>query len=250
MKEHQSRLLKFGTSGNSKLDRKTLTFDLPAGYACPFALKCKAWVDRETGRICNGEHQEFRCFGVNAEVRFKDKVLAKHWHNFDLLKAAGGWKAMADLIDASLPDVCWYKVRIHSVGGDFYSLEYFKAWCEVARRHPDKIFYAYSKAIPIITREDLKPDNMKVTASWGGTHDELLEILGYPSARVVFSYEEAEELGLPIDHDDSHAIAADHDFALLLHGPQTAGSDASRALQELKQQGWTGYNKSRRGGSK
>lgn len=245
-----NKKLKFGTAGNSKLDSKTLTFDLPAGYACPFAVKCKAWVDRETGKVCNGRHQEFRCFGVNAEVRFKDKVLAKHWHNFELLKEARGWKKMADLIDKSIPDTCWEKVRIHSIGGDFFNVTYFKAWCEVARRHSDKIFYTYSKAIPIITREELKPENLRVTASWGGTHDEMLEQLGYPSARVVFSYEEAEELSLPIDHDDSNAVAADHDFALLIHGTQTAGSDASKALQKLKKQGWTGYSKCKKGGSK
>jgi len=246
--------LKFGTAGNSKLDSKTLTFDLPAGYACPFALKCKAWVDRKTGKVCNGEHQVFRCFGVNSEVRFKEGVLAKHWHNFDLLKEARTVKTMANLIDVSLPNTCWYKARVHSVGGDFYNLSYFKAWCEVARRHPDKIFYAYSKAAPIVTREDLKPSNFKIAGSEGGTHDEIFEQLEYhPMVRVVFSYEEAEERGLEIDHDDSHAIDINRkkkDFALLLHGPQTAGSDASKALQELNKQGWHGYGKSKKGGSK
>jgi hypothetical protein len=242
--------LKFSL-GNSKLDGKTLIFDLPAGHTCPFAKACLCRVDRETGKLQDGEDVEFRCFGASSEVRFKN-VRDKHWHNYDLLKTAGlrSPRKMADLIEASLAGMKFAKVRIHANGGDFFSLSYFKAWCLVAANHPDKIFYAYSKAIPIITREGLKPDNFRVVASWGGTHDELLEQLGYPSARVVYSNEEAEELGLKVDHDDSHAVAADHDFALLIHGTQPAGSEASRAREELRRRGWAGYSKNKKGAVK
>ena len=243
LNELSTKLLKFSL-GNSKLDGKTLIFDLPAGYACPFARDCRSCVDLETGKIKDGPHTKFRCFGASSEARFK-QVWENHWYNYNLLKTAGfrSPRKMADLIEASLAGMKFAKVRIHANGGDFFSLNYFKAWCLVARNHPDKIFYAYSKAIPIITREDLKPDNVKVTASWGGTHDELLEQLGYPSARVVYSKEEAEELGLEIDHDDSHAVAADHDFALLIHGTQPAGSDASKAREALRRSGWSGYSR-------
>ena len=242
-----NQLLKFG-AGNSKLEGNVLTFDLPAGYCCPFAKECKSSVDLETKKIVDGKHCKFRCFGASSEVRLP-KVLAKHWYNFNLLKAAGlgSFQKMADLLDASLPDESKYiKVRVHSLGGDFFNVSYFKAWCEVARRHPNRIYYAYSKAAPIVTR-GLQPDNMRVVGSIGGTHDQIFEELGYPTARVVFSKEEAVALGLSIDHDDSHAVAADHDFALLIHGTQPVGSDAGKARQKLMKDGWTGYSRKSKG---
>ena len=61
---------------------------------------------------------------------------------------------------------------------------------------------------------------------------------GLKEARVVFSESEAAELGLAIDHDDSHAVENNgQSFALLLHGTQPAGSEASKALQALKASG-------------
>ena len=57
-------------------------------------------------------------------------------------------------------------------------------------------------------------------------------------AVVVFSEEEAAKLGLEIDHDDSLAIENNgHSFALLLHGTQKAGSDASQAQKIMKAKG-------------
>ena len=78
-----------------------------------------------------------------------------------------------------------------------------------------------------------------LTASYGGTHDHLIEEFNLRSAKVVFSEAEAAELGLEIDHDDSHAAVTprDNSFALLIHGTQPKGSAASVALKELKGQG-------------
>ena len=53
--------------------------------------------------------------------------------------------------------------------------------------------------------------------------------------------EEAEKLGLEIDHDDSHCFG-DKPFALLVHGTQEAGSDASKAISKQKRKEVTGYN--------
>ena len=55
--------------------------------------------------------------------------------------------------------------------------------------------------------------------------------------------EQAEELGLPIDHDDSHAALNGGSFALLLHGTQPKDSDASKALKALKGKGSYSRNK-------
>ena len=68
----------------------------------------------------------------------------------------------------------------------------------------------------------------------------IIEEFNLRSAKVVFSEAEAAELGLEIDHDDSHAAKPslrDNSFALLIHGTQPKGSAASVALKELKGQG-------------
>ena len=80
----------------------------------------------------------------------------------------------------------------------------------------------------------------------GGTQDHVTENYGLRKAVVVFSEAEAEELGLEIDHDDSHAAKPslrNQDFALLIHGTQPAGSKAAQALNELKGKGSYSRNK-------
>ena len=73
-----------------------------------------------------------------------------------------------------------------------------------------------------------------LTASRGGKYDDLIDLHAWKEAIVVFSEEEAEELDLEIDHDDSHAAFGAEDFALLIHGTQPAGSAASEALKVIK----------------
>jgi hypothetical protein len=157
---------------------------------------------------------------------------------------------MADLIGASLPkqDI----VRIH-VGGDFFNQNYFDAWILVSERNPDKIFYAYTKSLHFWLSRFEKLGragtvNFKLTASRGGKQDDLISEFNLKEAVVVFTEEQAEEKGLIIDHDDTLAYLQDESFALLLHGAQPAGSDASKALQVLKKQGKGGYNKKKKWG--
>jgi len=91
---------------------------------------------------------------------------------------------------------------------------------------------------------DIIPSNFYLTASWGGTLDSMIEKFPkvfYRNARVVYTEQEAADLGLQIDHDDSHCLQ-DKPFALLVHGSQRAGSDASKALSQRKKAGqFIGY---------
>jgi hypothetical protein len=155
-------------------------------------------------------------------------------HNFNLLRSLkNDSRKIADLINSSLPKNAGI-IRIHSSGG-FYSQAYFDAWIMVARHNPRRRFYAYLKALQYwINRFDDIPDNLKLTASRGGTQDHLIDAHNLPEARVVYSYEEANRLGLEIDDDDSHACLGTGSFALLIHGSQKAGSKAGKALQLLK----------------
>ena len=56
-------------------------------------------------------------------------------------------------------------------------------------------------------------------------------------AKVVYSEQEAHNLDLAIDHDDTHAAKpslSNQSFALMLHGTQPKGSTAADALKVLK----------------
>jgi hypothetical protein len=145
---------------------------------------------------------------------------------------------MAELIDFSLPARRFERIRVH-VAGDFFSAAYFMAWMEVARRNPERLFYAYTKSLHVWVKcQGLIPDNFVLTASLGGKFDHLVDKHDLRSAVVVMHPEEAEAMGLEIDHDDSHARDPEvRKFALLIHGAQPAKSKASRAIKRLKDEG-------------
>lgn len=220
-------MLKF-SYGNGKLSKGTAIFNLPAGHSCPFAKSCFSKADRLTGKITDGPDTEFRCYAASLETR--PHVRAAHWHNFELVKGKTV-SQLTSLIANCLPDAVRY--RIHS-SGDFFSQAYFDAWLAVARMHPTRIFYAYTKALPYwIKRMDSIPANFILTASWGGKHDYLIESHGLKSARVVPDEETAAEMGLPVDHDDSNAYEHNNDFALVIHGTQPAGSVWAKAWRKI-----------------
>ena len=132
--------------------------------------------------------------------------------------------------------------RIH-VAGDFFNEDYFYAWLVVANLNPHILFYAYTKSLRYwIANTDFVDElpNFVLTASYGVREDGLIDSQNLRSTKVIFSEEEADSLGLEIDHDDSHAAdpaKKNDDFALLIHGTQPKGSEAAVALKELKGKG-------------
>jgi hypothetical protein len=222
--------------GNAKLSKEIYTFSLPAGYTCPAAHLCQSYADRTSGKIRDGKHMAFRCFAASQESTFTN-VRHARWHNFDMLaKVKNDAFAMASLILSSL-DKSAKIVRIH-VSGDYFNAAYFRAWAYVAMHRPQTKFYAYTKSVNIVADNlHMIPDNLVLTLSEGGRHDDMIEHLGIKSAKVVFSEDEALALSLEVDHDDSHAIEGNESFALLIHGVQPSGSDASSAIKALKANG-------------
>lgn len=219
-------MLKFAY-GNLKLSKGTAIFNLPAGHSCPFAKSCLAFADRKTGKITDGPDTEFRCYAASLETR--PHVRAAHWHNFEQVRGKTTAQ-LTSLIANCLPEAVRY--RIHS-SGDFFSQAYFDAWLAVARMHPTRTFYAYTKALPYwIKRLGSIPKNFILTASKGGTHDALIEAYGLKSATVVPDDETAENMGLPVDHDDTNAWQHGEDFALVIHGTQPAGSSWAKAWRK------------------
>lgn len=222
-------LLKF-SKGNAKLGKHIYTFSIPSGHSCPNAFECLSKSDRASGKIKDGPNTRFRCFSASQEAVY-GAVRRQRWHNFETLKGLTS-DQMANLILLSLPSKA-KMVRIH-VGGDFFSQAYFDAWLTVACMLPDVTFYGYTKSLPYwVSRLDAIPDNLILTASRGGRKDEMIKTYGLREAVVVFSVAEAKKLGLPIDHDDSHAYTKGGSFALLIHGIQPSGSEAGKAKSKL-----------------
>ena len=227
--------------------RKLYSLDLLSGYSCPHAKQglSKAVVqDNGKRKIRDGKHTQFRCFSASQEVQYTN-VYNSRKHNFDLLRNLHH-DDMFYMIDDSLPKDAGI-VRIH-VAGDFFNQEYMHAWYAVALNNPRTLFYAYTKSLRywLSVREFPEIWNFVLTASYGGTHDHLIDEFNLRSAKVVFSEAEAAELGLAIDHDDTHAAKPtlrDDSFALLLHGTQPKDSEASKALKALKGKGSYSRNK-------
>jgi hypothetical protein len=238
-------MLKFSNSGNAKL-KNIISFSIASGWSCPFADKCLSKADAVTGKITDGKHTEFRCFSASQESLYP-AVRKQRFGNFEALRKLRTVQEMADMINGALPKVKrngeGTTVRLH-VAGDFFNQTYFDAWMEVARRNPERLFYAYTKSLQFwVNRLGSVPANMKLNASLGGKQDDLVSMYNLKYVEVCYSEAEAEAKGLEIDHDDSHAYAHDEPFALLIHGTQPKGSKASKAKSELAKAGWTGYKK-------
>jgi hypothetical protein len=136
-------------------------------------------------------------------------------------------------------------VRIHE-SGDFWSELYFLAWLRVARMDPTRKYYGYTKQLQLwLNNIDEIPSNFYLTASQGGNLDPLIKSHAHKFIRishVVYSQLEADRLGLHVDHNDEHCFS-NAPFALLVHGTQPAGSDASKSIaQRKKEGGFVGYN--------
>lgn len=238
--------LKFG-KGNSKIADNVATFSIPAGKTCPGAESCKSTaIMGKDGKVSVKDFPStvFRCFAASDEARYPNVYKARKF-NLEALKSVlkKSVKDAADLIQKSLPKSLI--IRVH-VSGDFFSQDYFDAWMEVAKREPLRHFYAYTKSIPFwVARKNSIPSNFSLTASMGGKNDKDAIFNGLRTAQVVYSETEASSIGIEIDHDDSKAMSKNgDDFALLIHGPQPAKSEASKALSLLPIKG---YSKTRRG---
>jgi len=136
-------------------------WNLPAGWSCPFAQDCLIKVDRKTGKFDNQSNPDygFRCYAASAE-RFPG-VREHRWKNFEYVMN-GGIPVLPKKAKA---------VRIHS-SGDFFKQAYFDMWLEICRNHPDVEFWAFTKSVLYwVNRMDVIPDNLVLTASFGGKTD-------------------------------------------------------------------------------
>ena len=164
------------TNGNEKLNKDNggtyniIGFGIPADYdftmngetinTCPSALACRAVCYAKQGR-----------YGMK-------NVKDARMHNLML-------SLSADFVDLAIADLQRMRkvntVRIHD-SGDFYNAEYYAKWCDIAKALPHLTFYAYTKTVNMDLWEN-KPDNLKITQSLGGKHDNLVN-LNMPHSRI------------------------------------------------------------------
>jgi len=225
--------------------RKVYSFDSGrSGYTCPFAKEClsKAVVGEDGKRtIKDGPDTLFRCFSASQEVLFTNTYNARK-HNEDILKSKNSIQELVDVLLFSLPNNAGI-IRI-DVAGDIFNQMYFDALMATAQARPEVLWYAYTKSLPYwVARLGLIPENLILTASYGGRCDDLIAKHNLRSATVLAKVEQIEQAkreGWPIDHDDSHAARPslkNEDFYLLVHSIQPKGSDAGKALKHLKGEG-------------
>lgn len=176
-------------------------WNIPTGTTCPFADQCKVTVDRLSGKF-DIKRGQFRCYAASPE-RFPG-VREHRWKNFEFVKSGG---------IPQIPKDC-KALRIHAAG-DFFNQTYFDMWLSLAADHPDVEMWAYTKSLRYwIKRINDIPDNLVLTASYGGREDDIIERYGlknvkvYPSERLVPD-------DRPIDNNDDQARIPGVNFALL-----------------------------------
>jgi hypothetical protein len=243
------------SKSNSKLEWPY--FNLPSGYSCPFATVCKNFPAKWEGPVKGGKFNrpssweknikpgpkaKHMCYAARAQGQYPGANI-QAFSNLSLLNKHKGVDKKATLIVNSLR---YHKLdntdilRIHEAG-DFYSQEYFDAWLEVARRLPGTLFYAYTTSLPFwLARKNSIPKNFKIVASMDEENEQTIIDNGLRYSKMVHDVEEAKQLGLRIDVDDSIAWGSDESFALILHGPQPKGSEAAQSLKRNKDLGLYG----------
>jgi len=235
------------SKGNAKLDWPYLS--LPAGYTCPMATVCKSFAAKsgkkfkDGSSIKAGPEREFLCYAARQQAQYHKTAGKSAFSNLQLLQDANkalGIDGMTELIVNSIEYHGFGNVKVFRIheGGDFFSNDYFKAWIGVAKQFPSIIFYTHTTSLNFwLSNQSSVPRNMKLIASVDKNNEEFIMKNKLRYAKVVYSVEEARELGLKIDYDDTVAAFGDESFALLIHGQQPAGSDASKAIQNIKKSG-------------
>jgi hypothetical protein len=191
------------------------SFDLPAGWTCPYANICKSQYNPISGVTIDGKNMIFRCYAMKAERQYPATRVMR-WRNFNELKNCNNdVDKMASVISNSIPNRTEI-VRIHS-SGDFFSKAYFQAWVKVAIKNPEIQFYGYTKALQYVNID--KPDNFNLIYSIGGKLDKVYT--NEPACYVVQSPDEADAKNIPLAcveiEDDYINILQGKSFALLEH---------------------------------
>ncbi len=236
------KLFKFGVN-NLKL-KNTITLSKSSGLTCPGAHECRAYADMNAqGKrsVKRFKDTKFTCYSATLEALYPSLYNLTR-HNTSLLNEyikKDDFNGLVECFNVSLNKKRSKNINLvrWNQSGDIYTRFELEALKKLASLNKDLIFYFYTKNLILFPSNRSIPNNMKITASYGGKYDYLID-RGYFKrfSKVVFSTLEAKKLNLPIDTDDSHAYEdkGANGFALLLHGTQQKNTKASEALKEIK----------------
>lgn len=214
-------------------NKRVYSFSLLSGHTCPGAKDCLAMVVYDWAKnnytLEDGPEQKFRCYAASQEMQYTG-VYNHRLSNWESVEKISSPHKIANKLDGVFPPDAEI-VRIHDAG-DFFKKKYFFAWVLLALKHPNVVFYAYTKMNPFwIEYQDQIPDNMVLTASRGGRWDSLIDSHGLREAIVVEHEWQAQKMGLSIDIDDSIAYnpsRRNENFALMIHGQGPQGSNQAK----------------------
>lgn len=157
------------SSGNRKLARGVLIWNLPRLLTCPGAGQCVEY-----------------CYEKKIE-RIYPGVKVSRQRNLEFSKREDFVQRIVEYLRKRKERL----VRIHE-SGDFYSRDYLEKWKEIARQVNDKIFLAYSKSYHLDNFWDNIPDNLRLIQSVESKWPHLVD---YPrsTARVIEKRTERKE---------------------------------------------------------
>ena len=201
---------------------RVVSFNLPAGgyevdnksyITCPGADACLA--------LCYARQGTF-LFKGSKRVRIDNHQLLLTTH------VTHGLQGVVDILDEAVKSVSRTVavIRLHD-SGDFFKKWYVQAWVEVIKRHPNILFYAYTKSFPMFKGIDL-PSNFRVTYSFGGKWDKKID---GPNSRIFPTLDDRIEAGY-VDGNDSDmpAILGEHNIGLVYHGVKNPTEEQFEAL--------------------
>ena len=201
---------------------RVVSFNLPAGgyevegksyITCPGADACLA--------LCYARQGTF-LFKGSKRVRIDNHQLLLTTH------VTHGLQGVIDILDEAVKSVTKTVavIRLHD-SGDFFKKWYVEAWVEVIKRHPNILFYAYTKSFPMFKGIDL-PSNFRVTYSFGGKWDKKID---GPNSRIFPTLDDRIKAGY-VDGNDSDmpAILGEHNIGLVYHGVKNPTDEQFEAL--------------------
>ena len=201
---------------------RVVSFNLPAGgyevdnksyITCPGADACLA--------LCYARQGTF-LFKGSKRVRIDNHQLLLTTH------VTHGLQGVIDILDEAVKSVSRTVavIRLHD-SGDFFKKWYVQAWVEVIKRHPNILFYAYTKSFPMFKGIDL-PSNFRVTYSFGGKWDKKID---GPNSRIFPTLDDRIKAGY-VDGNDSDmpAILGEHNIGLVYHGVKNPTEEQFEAL--------------------
>jgi hypothetical protein len=198
---------------NAKLKKDNIvSFNLPAGHACPGKGDCfgpcyamvgpQSWPAAISVRTNN--------WGAADRPDFVERM------NKELSRFPTG-----------------QKVRVHD-SGDFYSQDYIDKWHAIAQAHPDKKFYAYTKALNFDWKKLAALPNFNIVQSVGGAYDSKIDP-NLPHAFIFPSADEMHRNGY-VDTNSSDLPASDKKntkIGLVIHGMRAAQLDPGKFGQRF-----------------